>query len=444
MLFYSDSNTEQKWDAHIKEAKEIRKNMSTEQFQTKTLAGGLSHPVHFQFKENKDSGYVLKGVRKPTIMSEQEREPDLSPTGTAIAERIISDGMRSVFGLDEFFPATVLGIGKNFNSKVYKGSIQKFSNIETLYEILKTGQIKIDSINKKHFIDVLLVNILHLPFDGHKGNIFLNLDNDAHPKIVFHDNSRCLPNSNDLINFGGMMLLVAYYSDLTSRASTEANGDLCFEAAGIPLSEEDIQYMATTIKQWLSKVNFFKEYLDLKSHLLEKLPKDYFQPDQMVKSMQERLEKLHQILTSDFVKIGHTTPEDVIYELFPLWKFANVLYYALGAGIRIGTQESPNQIGRLITKAGEGYVDVKKIQAICRDYDIVKARELAEVYVKSLPKIGTINSSTDEQKNAAQLATKNAEDLMQEYQKKAMLEFKNVDSPIRSKSSPIKLLRPGE
>lgn len=203
-------------------------------------------------------------------------------------------------------------LGDLLNNKSTSGSFQPALNGRTLKSCIKEGlllsSIIPDSKSRMlQFVSAFLYTIVLGMFDANAGNVIVVGD-----QFKFFDNTRCLPHSTEFIIWG-MSILLAFRSSF-----------LEFEEAHQNLSEDLLDFLSKEVEKLSKKMDGMENFLqkeDVKK-ATDQIPKGWFYPKDFTKVMRYKLD----ILKDAFQKCKISKCVDMIYSVFPHYKFITILF----------------------------------------------------------------------------------------------------------------------
>lgn len=190
--------------------------------------------------------------------------------------------------------------------KEMKGSIQADIGGVSLKEYLadpeKQNKMPIDQ-NK--LIDATFATLIYGMFDVHGENVRI----DSEGNFKFFDNTRSLPSSNGLINWGGT-LISSYRSELLGLPGS-------FE----PLSEEQLKHIQSKIRYSLDHFDEIEKLFESQKKALGELPEGWLNVKDSLQAMKERLINMEKGIAANNVN----TLCDLVLASNPGFKYVAVM-----------------------------------------------------------------------------------------------------------------------
>lgn len=301
-----------------------------------------------------------------------------------------------------------------------KGGIQPALKGITLAEYGSDVSKSPSPVTKEQFNSAMLTTLVEGFFDTHLKNIIVDENGD----LRFFDNTRSLPHSNGIIDWGGMLL------------PSFRSGILAFDAAYENLTTEERDNLKIKLESYQSKINALEAYLTSPSIkiALKKLPPGWFNVDEVLSSMKERIANLRAGL--DDPKVANL--RDLVFATYPDVKyFAALQVLVFGAENRyflsdidlsdwIQKQVLPAvgyyPVDSLIGKVAGLKIDPAIVKALCNNPNLSFEeiiRQLNDLYKKQL---GTVETSDE-----AQTREENRARLTQEFYSKAKIDYKDIN-----------------
>lgn len=170
-----------------------------------------------------------------------------------------------------------------------RGGIQVAQTGITLNEYSELKPNKRSVIPRRELIKGSLAVAVFGMYDAHGGNIIIDKDG----KIKFYDNTRSLPPSNGVIQYGINKRLISPFR----------SGLLDLPESYAPFTAEDRQMLKEEISGYKMKYEALKRFYASPATLQEikKLPPGWMQTNDSLKAMQERIQLLEQGLTNPMI-----------------------------------------------------------------------------------------------------------------------------------------------
>lgn len=193
-----------------------------------------------------------------------------------------------IMGFDHHFVRTKkIELFLNDNEVPLVGSMQTEAVGPLLGDLFEEEDFLLKEVEDHELNFAFLASIVLGMFDAHADNIIV----DSNGGIKFFDNARCLPNSNNLLNWGGGDTLMSSYRCALLNLHERVAKTLAPQQRGELLEKA---------KLCLKQVDTLQDYLGTGDgkRLLDHLPKDWINTGLMLEAMRERIDLAIKCLSS--------------------------------------------------------------------------------------------------------------------------------------------------
>lgn len=197
----------------------------------------------------------------------------------------------------------------NVPCKTREGSIQKTQEGITLSEYLSNSHNPNSKIFKKQIIQATLITCLFGMFDAHERNMIVNPDRD----IIFFDNTCSMPSSNIALKRDGDDSLECPYR----------SGLFQFDEYNETLDPSSREYIKIEVDKYANSINSLEKYLrsPMKNKELNTLPKGWWNTDDSMEALRERVKNLSEAIENPEVK----NLRDLVFYVNPTFKYLSAV-----------------------------------------------------------------------------------------------------------------------
>ncbi|MDF2549291.1 MAG: hypothetical protein K0S07_358 [Chlamydiales bacterium] len=161
-----------------------------------------------------------------------------------------------------------------------KGIIQEAIQGTSLEDLLDEDQERV--ISQKHLLKAALTSLFIGSYDLHGGNLYYVFGTFQNKGFKFFDNTRSLPHSNGVINWGGYLL------------PSFRSGLLDCQKSYLPLSADQKEWLRLKTHLLQEKAAWVEDFLNQArtQKRISKLPKHWFDSQLAMRALKERLENI--------------------------------------------------------------------------------------------------------------------------------------------------------
>ena len=164
-------------------------------------------------------------------------------------------------------------------------------------------------------------------------------------------------NSDAILDRSNGKWISGYRSSITDRHCGLKNFPTVIEAAGIPLTEDMVSIIHQKLINAYNSLYKLNIFLEMHTSIIRLFSVGWIDVEAMPLNIEKRIKKAIKVI--DYLFGENLTIENIIYNIFPIWKFTKLLQYSIF--IKDNIVYNDNRLDVLINKAIESKINISRV-----------------------------------------------------------------------------------